>query len=308
MSWQLAYQTMEMALHFEKPVVFNRHPVFYFRSLLGKELFYLICPFRSRMCERCTLRFKCAYSFVFESPVTRDNPVLYGRNFASHPFVMSSDVGEKQSTERLNLKMILIGQAAEYIPIIFWSFIRAGETGIFKNRVRYKIDELKINGQPSFKDEKLNLPGGQYHWRLSEEETTKRGQLFLEFLTPFRFKKDGRYLKEMSVEDVLQAAKRRMEILVGTYGAQDFVRMPFPQMEAFSENAQMRWKDYVRWSARQKQQMRLGGVVGILSVEGQFSAMALSLLKGAEIFHVGKNTSFGLGKIKVTFVEGEVHG
>lgn len=304
MNWRLQFHRLEFLIQFDKPVVFTNHPVFLFRSLLGKELFRLICPFSRKVCDTCTLRFKCAYSYIFESPVTKDNPVLYGRNFASHPFVMSSDVAENQSTQNLTLTMLLIGNAVDYIPIIFWSLVRAGKQGIFKTRVPFQIQSLLINGQQAFKNEKLMLPKNQLYWELEESELQKKGQIFLEFLTPVRFKKDGRYLINLSFEDVVQAALRRLEILSATYGEEEFRKIKFPPFELEHENGQMVWKDYYRWSARQKQQMRMGGSLGLLTARGTFSQTCLSLLEGAQLFHVGKNTSFGLGKIKYTFVEG----
>ena len=126
----------------------------------------------------------------------------------------------------------------------------------------------------------------------------------MEFLTPVRFKKDGRYIKQLSFEDVIQAALRRLEILSATYGSLEFKKIAFPQFELEHENAQMSLKDYDRWSARQKQKIRMGGSVGLLTASGVFSQTCLSLLEGAQLFHIGKNTSFGLGKIKYTFVEG----
>ncbi len=307
MAVELRFHILEMTLRFERPVILRTYPSFYFRSLLGKELFRLICPFRKKMCESCTLRFKCAYSFIFESPITRDNPVLYGRNFASHPFVLETDIDTRKTIEVLTLRITLIGQAKEYIPIVFWSLVKAGENGIFKSKVRYQISDLKINGQNSFADERLKLPKNCLSWKLEEDNILKNGKLFLEFLTPMRFKKNGKYLSELQMEEVMQAAVRRLEILTATYGDQEFRKIGFPEFKLKEEHSQLNWKDLPRWSARQKQLMRLGGVVGYLTAEGSFSLKTLSLLKGAEIFHFGKNTSFGLGKIKVTFVEGEVH-
>jgi len=304
MSWSLDYHRLDFSIQFAKPVVFENFSVFLFRSLLGKELFRLICPFKKKICDSCSLRFKCAYSYVFESPVTKDNPILFGRNFASHPFVMSTDVGVNKSTETLKLTMLLIGDAAEYIPIIFWSLIRAGQHGIFKARVPFKINALFINGQSAYDGEKLSMPKEKHCWTLNESPEQRKGQLFLEFLTPVRFKKDGRYIKQLSFEDVIQAALRRLEILSATYGSLEFKKIAFPQFVLEHEHGQMSWKDYDRWSARQKQKMRMGGSVGLLTASGVFSQTCLSLLEGAQLFHIGKNTSFGLGKIKYTFVEG----
>ena len=43
----------------------------------------------------------------------------------------------------------------------------------------------------------------------------------------------------------------------------------------------------------------MGGVSGSLEVTAIVNESILSLLKGAEIFHIGKNSIFGLGKIRI---------
>jgi hypothetical protein len=43
--------------------------------------------------------------------------------------------------------------------------------------------------------------------------------------------------------------------------------------------------------------MKLGGIIGNIEIGGKFSEEDLSILKFDEIFHLGKNTGFGLGKI-----------
>jgi len=45
--------------------------------------------------------------------------------------------------------------------------------------------------------------------------------------------------------------------------------------------------------------MMLGGLIGTIDVSGTFSQFEIKLLEAAEIFHIGKNSSFGLGKIKI---------
>jgi CRISPR/Cas system endoribonuclease Cas6 (RAMP superfamily) len=48
--------------------------------------------------------------------------------------------------------------------------------------------------------------------------------------------------------------------------------------------------------------MKLGGIVGELMLEGEEVAPFLPLLGAAEIVHVGKGATFGLGKIELKTV------
>lgn len=60
-------------------------------------------------------------------------------------------------------------------------------------------------------------------------------------------------------------------------------------------NVSMGWKDWTRYSSRQKQTMSLGGVVGTLAFDNLSPALRVFLAVGL-LTHVGKNASFGLGK------------
>lgn len=58
------------------------------------------------------------------------------------------------------------------------------------------------------------------------------------------------------------------------------------------------WHDWQRYSNRQRTKMRLGGLVGEMTLEGDLRPFS-ALLRTAEIVHVGKGTTFGLGRVEV---------
>jgi CRISPR/Cas system endoribonuclease Cas6 (RAMP superfamily) len=55
------------------------------------------------------------------------------------------------------------------------------------------------------------------------------------------------------------------------------------------------WYDWERYSNRQQQRMNMGGIVGELVYEGELAPF-LPLLRLGMYTHIGKNTTFGLGK------------
>ena len=70
------------------------------------------------------------------------------------------------------------------------------------------------------------------------------------------------------------------------------------QTEGIQLNKDLAWKDWIRYSSRQKQKMHLGGVSGSMTFRG-LSPIWRTLLAAGEYTHVGKNASFGLGKYHV---------
>ncbi|MCD6129566.1 MAG: hypothetical protein J7J10_01230 [Deltaproteobacteria bacterium] len=54
------------------------------RSAFGVALKRVSCIFRGRNCKHCPLRNSCAWVYLFETPIEKNNPYLKGRNYAPH--------------------------------------------------------------------------------------------------------------------------------------------------------------------------------------------------------------------------------
>lgn len=62
---------------------------------------------------------------------------------------------------------------------------------------------------------------------------------------------------------------------------------------------QLHWHDQTRWSSRQQQSMKLGGLLGRLPLPAAGLDQLWPLLWFGQYVHLGKNTSFGLGQYRV---------
>ena len=65
------------------------------------------------------------------------------------------------------------------------------------------------------------------------------------------------------------------------------------------EKENLSWFDWERYSNRQDTKMMMGGFMGSITFEGVLGPFLPFLLLGEHI-HVGKGTSFGLGKYEIT--------
>jgi CRISPR/Cas system endoribonuclease Cas6 (RAMP superfamily) len=63
--------------------------------------------------------------------------------------------------------------------------------------------------------------------------------------------------------------------------------------------ADCRWTDIQRYSSKQKTAMQLGGITGRIAYRGDDLTSFLPLFKYCETTHLGKQTTFGLGRIRV---------
>jgi CRISPR/Cas system endoribonuclease Cas6 (RAMP superfamily) len=65
-----------------------------------------------------------------------------------------------------------------------------------------------------------------------------------------------------------------------------------------TKETQFRWYDWKRYSSRQETKIGMGGFVGEITFVGNL-ALFLPLIRAGEILHVGKGTSFGLGRYEM---------
>jgi CRISPR/Cas system endoribonuclease Cas6 (RAMP superfamily) len=67
-------------------------------------------------------------------------------------------------------------------------------------------------------------------------------------------------------------------------------------------NSNLKWFDWRRYSNRQDQAMLMGGIVGSVTYMGQIEEY-MPLINFCSKIHLGKQTSFGLGKIKAEIMK-----
>jgi hypothetical protein len=296
----IKFQRYLFTLEFERSVNFIAPPSFFFRSLIGKELRYISCVLKTQKCPQCPLKGRCAYSIIFEVPIEKDNIYLAGRSNATPPFTLNMAYNIRTSLKILDVTLTLIGKAVEYAPYIILAFLRAGESGLFKERVKYRIVKTECNNIEINPDVPSLDNIEPYIFNLDAELNCQTGKpLKIKFLSPFRYKKNGNYTSDINFSDVILATVRRLNCLSGFYG--DGALIEYTPGEVKSER-KLYWKEESRYSARQKESMLFGGVMGEMLLLENIEPLAFSLLNGAQIFNIGKNVAFGLGNLSITEV------
>jgi hypothetical protein len=243
----------------------------------------------------------CVYGEVFETIVPKDNSVLAGRDRMPHPLIidMENDTGENTSCFRLNL--IFLGAAVKYIPYFFYALKNGGAAGILKRRVPYTVQDV-LDGEKSIliDEQTILTPLEPDVWEYEQESAGRiHKSLLVRASSPLRIKVNGAYTDRINAADFARILHRRMQILCSQYGSND---SPGDYVYAGGWDIvkkSLAWRDFTRYSARQKEVMRLGGLMGDLIIRGDFSSYEYAFLKFAALFHAGKNTNFGLGKLEI---------
>ena len=249
-------------------------------------------------CPECIYNKSCAYAYIFETILPQENTLLPGTNRASHPYSFSSNIQGKIFSE-YSFTVTLLGKAIEFFPYIYASIARTGKDGLFKNRMRFTVTDVTVNGESIFINENTirtdTLP---YEWFSGSCADRIKKEILVELKSPLRFKTKGKYTHDFSAQDFMKCLYRRARTLCGLYGSlDDDIEYYEPDVNLQITDKNVRWIGYNHYSARQKNAMELGGAVGSFKMSGNFTDFELALFEINKIANAGKNTNFGLGQI-----------
>jgi hypothetical protein len=303
---RITYLKVIFKLSFDKKTVFRNLPTVVIRGALGRELRRMSCIFRGKDCKDCSIKKTCAYSFLFETHIDKDNSAVYGRNRGSHPFVLYTEDISGKPISSMDLELTLIGKACDYFPYFYHALQKAGESGFSTDSIRFNISNVIHEGQPLLdKNGGLKTDIIKSEWSLDNKSETRKYDYYIDIKTPLRIKKDGKYLSNITYPDIIRSIDRRVRILHNMYMEESKLEITEKDMDIDkfitikSYSQKISWKELRYYSKRQESPLKFGGVVGIMQVSGNFSTQECSLLDACRIFNVGKNISFGLGRVEI---------
>lgn len=259
------------------------------RGGFGSSLRRSVCASRRERCEDCILRFNCIYSRLFESPIE-------GRKFAPHPFVFRYPVDEMvyRNGDVMEIELVLIGRYIEEFPYFLHAFREFGKSGIGKERAKFMVKEVKSGGNLVYDGERI-FRG----WQEPEDfEFVPIGgnRIRVNFLTPLRIIHEGKLVDVPEFYVFYRALARRISLLVKFYGGK-FEKKDLTEKARGVKIVKVKGgrEKVKRFSSRQGRSMELHGFRGEIVYEGDLGEF-MELLRWGEILHVGKSTSFGMGR------------
>lgn len=290
-----------------------------FRGGFGNAFKRVVCTIKNRNCDECLLAVRCVYSYIFETPPPENSEILRKYEKVPHPFVIEPPLETKinyQPGETLTFSLILVGRAIEYLPYFIYTFEELGRIGIGKGRGKYELREVSCDGKQIYNSADRQLK----HFNPSvspliirgeergvapdvlRSRTTDTDTVSLTFLTPTRIVVNGDLVVDLEFHHLIRSLLRRISTLsYFHYGKRlelDFKGLIEMASKIKVKERNIKWHDWERYSARQDTRMKMGGFIGNISFEGDLGEF-MPFIKTGEIIHVGKGTSFGLGKYDI---------
>ena len=297
------------------PMVLSRHKGSVIRGVLGASLKQVSCALRHQRCNTCILLERCIYVSFFERlPPVSGSPKWL--NVRPSPFVLEPPDTERQDFNpdtRFSFNILLFGKANESLPYLIYAIERMGRHGLGRaldggDRGRFTLEAVVHEGQNIYttKEGRLHQPESLMELvqpdLFSGYSSSAFAEVSVRLCTPLRLKSSNKFQDQLPFSSLVRAALRRISSLEATYGDGE-PDLPYRELAAMAESVKivdkdLRWQDWHRYSSRQKASMRLGGLVGTICYEGKNLGVFMPLLRYAEQVHLGKQTTFGLGRLE----------
>jgi hypothetical protein len=288
------------------------------RGGFGAAFKRVACFQRSRppeSCEGCGAAENCPYGYVFETRKPVDGRLMEGQKEIPHPFVLEPPMDPPPVIEPgspLEFRTVLVGRAIAYLPYFAFAFARLGEMGMGRGRGRFDLEEILAEHPIDGRSESVYLKGdplpcatdltATYSDLLEMGRGTAPERVTVTFATPTRLISDGRLAAAPDFPLLVRSALRRISALAyfhcGHMWEADYRSIVGRAEGVRTAAAGLRWVDWERYSSRQDARMKLGGVMGTTTFEGDLGEF-LPLLLAAGAVHVGKACTFGNGRLEV---------
>lgn len=268
-------------------------------------------------CSGCSVSHNCPYGYIFETRLPPDSQVLRAQNEIPHPFVLEPPENPPpvyQPGDGIEFRVVLVGRAIAYLPYFVLAFHQLGDSGIGRGRGRYRLDEVRaehpVSGQwetIARGDQLLPCPRDltcTFADLAGMCRGLEPGSVTVRFATPTRLVADGALVARPGFAVLVRAAMRRISSLsyfhCGRKWVADFPALVDRAAAVRTAESSLRWVDWERYSSRQDARIKLGGVMGDATYEGEVLPF-LPLLLAAGAVHVGKACTFGNGRLQVSW-------
>ena len=287
------------------------------RGQFGAALRHAACMTRQPSCGACPLVQTCPYTRLFEAlppPTHALQKFSHIPNaYVIEPPLATPDLAPVDLCEGdvLTFHMVLVGQAITQLPLIVFAWQRALAQGLTRDRAPadlHALEWLDSDGaaHPIWQASAPTLLEHMGTLTVPHLDATVAAPptgLSLQIHTPLRLQHQGRPLRPngLSPRALVAALARRIALVMEFHAGLTQWGADVPALvqlaESLTDERDLHWHDWTRYSSRQQQEMTLGGVLGRWTLRGSPEALAAlwPWLWLGQWLHVGKNATMGMG-------------
>jgi len=282
----------------------------------------MVCVTHLPECPPCLLRFQCPYPRFFEPFASPDHPFAARLREMPRPFALEvpppSDAPLNfRQGDSFVFRVVLWHDAATFLSYLVVATQRMLGQGLGKGEkvhatLRRVIAEEKDGKEQLVYDAseglvRMDFPKVAAQEVMAASSPRRVRRLIVHFLTPVRIDIDKKLQNPLTFPALIKAANERGRALFWAY---ERTEPPWDGKKLLREAEKVvtvadeqTWLDLTRFSRRQKERLKIGGIVGWATFEGDDLRPFLPLLRLMEWVHIGKLATMGLGQISVKVVD-----
>lgn len=309
---KINYKSFILSIRAKEPLILPAYKGSTFRGGFGNAFKKVVCALKKKECLDCLLKDKCIYCYIFETPPPSNTNIMRKYKTAPHPFIIEPPLERKtiyKPDEKISFVLTLIGRAIDYYPYFIYTFDELGRIGIGKGRGKFELHEVTTSEECVYTSENKKLTAVkpvELSFALPDDDSSRTSDnetLKLTFLTPTRISFNSHLAVDLEFHILIRTLIRRIALLYYFHCGGETTQWDFKGIIEMAKqirvtDSALRWYDWERYSARQDTRMKMGGFLGEITFEGNIEPF-MPLIKAGEILHVGKGTSFGLGKYEI---------
>ncbi len=280
------------------------------RGAFGHALKDICCIEKKANCQQCSRYRDCLYPAVFEAPP--QHHTLQKFNQIPNPYVIEPT--QKNQTQYYvndyyEFTMVLTGIALKQLALIVLAWERAFERGLSKYKGKGELFDVAMVDESHhchiiYAQDNKTIEDHNTLLKLPKEK--ELDALKLDFITPLRIQKKSKPLNSnnLAIRDILVTLARRVNLINEFHNQTVFIDDFSALITATADinmTSDLYWKDWTRYSNRQKQKMTLGGLMGSITIKGKLAPFIPILYLG-QWLHFGKNSTFGMGHYQLSLV------
>ncbi len=269
------------------------------RGIFGRALRSNLCDNFDRACENCILSDECIYTKIFYCFGERDEKqVVYTSPYVvyhSNPILNYIEKGTC-----ISFRITLFGKACAYLNDVILNIKKGLSYGLGSLRAKFSLFSASINRRYVYRDGDF-IPSSAPLLFFNSCAINKEKVDFI-FDSPLKIKSSSKTLDHLDFSILFENILRRVSFISEVYCDKklDCTFNSFDLSKVKLINSNMHWQNRQRFSNRTKEKMSLGGLVGIISLEGDLRDF-IPFFELGRVLHIGKNCSMGLGHYNLIY-------
>lgn len=248
---------------------------------------------------------KEAYDFIYVNGKKSEGKQDIVKPYGIIPPEVCSTKKIIEQGEALTFEFVLFGSAVKYAPSLVAALQNIHRFGIGAQRYPFCLSHI-VNSQ----NQRILWWNNEYYAtgmnvvKLPSYGVLEVTGVVVKFCTPLRIRRNGQLLTSISFQTLIRNIIRRMEAISERYGGwvdkeeAEIIYLLAEKVKMTKED--LRLEHLERYSNRLKGKMDISGLLGEVHFEGDLTPFVPWLL-AAQDLHIGRNTTFGMGRIMVYF-------